>query len=66
MFAGLPVIASRVGGIPGIVVDGLTESLVNLQRPDQLAAAPKELLASGDLRRDFGSADWQRALDPFW
>lgn len=43
MAAGLPVVATRVGGTPEVVVEGTTGLLVEPARPDQLAAALVEL-----------------------
>jgi glycosyltransferase involved in cell wall biosynthesis len=39
MRAGLPVIATRVGGIPETVEDGVTGTLIDADSPSQLAAA---------------------------
>ncbi|HSV36906.1 MAG TPA: glycosyltransferase family 4 protein [Ramlibacter sp.] len=39
MRAGLPVVATRVGGIPEAVEDGVTGRLVDVDSPSQLAAA---------------------------
>lgn len=38
MRAGLPVIATRVGGIPEVVEDGVTGKLIDVDSPSQLAA----------------------------
>jgi glycosyltransferase involved in cell wall biosynthesis len=51
MEAGKPVVATRVGGVPDLVVDGLNGLLVEPQNPDALAAA------IGDLLRDPGRAE---------
>jgi len=51
MAGGRPVVASRVGGIPEVVVDGRTGILVPSQDPNALAAAVRNLLedpARGD------------------
>ena len=45
MAAGVPVVATAVGGVPELVVDGETGLLVEPGRPDLLAAALSELLA---------------------
>jgi glycosyltransferase involved in cell wall biosynthesis len=50
MRAGLPVVASRVGGIPEAVVDGVTGLLVDPDSPSQLAAALRSVDAA-TLRR---------------
>ena len=39
MASGVPVVATRVGGVPEVVSDGATGILVDPMRPDQLAAA---------------------------
>jgi glycosyltransferase involved in cell wall biosynthesis len=44
MAAGLPVVATRVGGIPEVVTDGVTGLLVAPDNPDALAAALLRLL----------------------
>ena len=43
MRAGLPVIATRVGGIPEAVVDGITGRLIDVDAPLQLAAVLERL-----------------------
>jgi glycosyltransferase involved in cell wall biosynthesis len=66
---GVPVVASRVGGLPDIVRDGETGLLVEPSRPDALAAAILRLLGDADLRTRFGRAarlDVQRfSLDAY-
>jgi glycosyltransferase involved in cell wall biosynthesis len=54
MAAELPVVASRVGGMPELVLDGVTGLLVEPGDPDELAAAIDRLVADGDLRRSLG------------
>jgi glycosyltransferase involved in cell wall biosynthesis len=56
MAAGLPVVASRVGGIPELVVDGETGFLVPPGDPDGLAEAIDRLLGDAGLRERFGAA----------
>jgi len=56
MDAGLPVVASRVGGIPEVVRDGETGLLVPAGDSDALAHAMARLLADVDGRRRMGEA----------
>ena len=53
---GLPVVASRVGGIPEVVVDGETGLLVPKEDPAALAAALGRLVADPGLRARLGQA----------
>lgn len=57
----LPVVATRVGGIPEVVDDGVTGLLVDPKAPDQLADAVQKLLANPSQRRRMGRAARQRA-----
>jgi glycosyltransferase involved in cell wall biosynthesis len=70
MAAGLPVVGSRVGGVPELVVDGETGLLVEPGNAGELAAAIDRLLADPGLRVQLGEAGRERvqrhfALDPF-
>jgi glycosyltransferase involved in cell wall biosynthesis len=56
MGAGLPVIASRVAGIPEVVEDGINGLLVNPGDAAQLAAALTRVLESTELRLRLASA----------
>jgi glycosyltransferase involved in cell wall biosynthesis len=61
MAAGLPVVASDVGGVHELVVGGETGLLVRPGDPDELAAALRALLADRELRRRLGDAGRARA-----
>ena len=61
MAAELPVVASRVGGLPELVVDGETGLLVEPGDPNALAAALERLVGDQDLRRRLGAAGRARA-----
>jgi glycosyltransferase involved in cell wall biosynthesis len=54
MERGLPIVASRVGGVPEIVHDGENGLLIDPERPDQLKAAILRLRAAKALRRKLG------------
>ena len=64
MAAGLPVVASRVGGIPEIVDDGRTGLLVPAGAPDRLADALRTLREDSALARRFG-AEGRRRVERF-
>ena len=61
MAYGLPVVATRGGGVPEIVVDGKTGLLVDRDDSSQLAAAISQLLTDNKLRTDMGQAARERA-----
>lgn len=62
MAAGLPVVASRVGGIPAMVKEGETGLLVDPGDIGQLAAALVQLATNRDAARKLGeeAAKWAR------
>jgi len=53
---GVPIVASRAGGIPEIVRDGLNGILVDPGDPSALADAVNRLLGDDDLRSGMGSS----------
>lgn len=53
MACGVPVVATNVGGIPEVVIDGETGYLRPAGNPDELANAVLELLASSERRASF-------------
>jgi sugar transferase (PEP-CTERM/EpsH1 system associated) len=56
MASGLPVVASRVGGIPELVVDGATGTLVPAGDPEQLAIALASYISDSARARLHGAA----------
>jgi glycosyltransferase involved in cell wall biosynthesis len=65
MAAGLPVVATRVGGIPSAVSEGVTGYLVEPRDPEALGERLHELLRNATLRRVMGKAGRARAHDLF-
>lgn len=61
MALGRPVVATRAGGIPAVVGDGQTGSLVPPNDPPALARAVSELLKDPGLRQRMGEAGCRRA-----
>lgn len=61
----LPVIATNVGGIPEIVVDGETGILIEPNKPDELANALLDLLNNPKRRYYFGKSGRKRVEDKF-
>ncbi len=53
---GLPVVATRVGGLPGVVVDGVTGRIVPPEDPEAMAGAIAALLEDPALRATMGQA----------
>jgi glycosyltransferase involved in cell wall biosynthesis len=65
MAAGLPVVASNVGGVPEVVVDGHTGLLVPPGDPQSLAEAIERLLEDPALSRRLGEAGQLRVAEHF-
>ncbi|MHB2021015.1 MAG: glycosyltransferase family 4 protein [Candidatus Xenobia bacterium] len=63
MAAGLPVVASRVGGLTDVVHDGVTGVLVPPQNPAALAAGIRQILADPGRAEAMGAAGRQRAQE---
>lgn len=63
MVTGRPVIGSRIGGIPDIIVDGETGILVPPADPVNLRQAIKQLLDNAELRDRLGQAGQQRVVE---
>jgi glycosyltransferase involved in cell wall biosynthesis len=66
MAAGTPVIATRVGGIPEMVVDGETGVLVPPHDPGALTATLEQLLGAPERLAAMGAAGRKRLIDQDW
>jgi glycosyltransferase involved in cell wall biosynthesis len=65
MLAGLPVVATDVGGLAELVVPGETGILIRPDAPHELAAAVAHLLGDENERRTLGRRGRARALECF-
>src|SRR6185503_19439683 len=60
-----PIVASRVGGIPEVVVDGKTGFLVPPKDPEQLAAAIVRMMKDRAAATAMGNAGYTRVTERF-
>lgn len=65
MACGLPVVATRVGGIPELVISGKNGLLVEPGQTDQLAEALITLAKDGALRQSMGEAGYALAREKY-
>lgn len=65
MVAGLPVVATSVGGVPEVVEHLVTGMLVESGGAQAMADAMQKLAESQELRRMFGEAGRRRAVQRF-
>jgi glycosyltransferase involved in cell wall biosynthesis len=61
----LPIIATRVGAVPEIVVDGVTGRVVPPEHPTALADAIVGMLADSSFRRSAGAGGLDRLIQHF-
>ncbi len=65
MASGLPIVATRVGGVDEVVVDGVTGTLVEPSNPAALAQALRGYVEDESLRRRHGEAGRERVEQHF-
>lgn len=65
MAAGLPIVATNVGGNPEVIVNGTTGILVPPKRPVEMAEAIYNLLSDKKLAREMGEAGKRRVFEKF-
>ncbi len=61
----VPVVATRVGGMQDVVLDGQTGILVEPENPKELASAISRLLSDPSLRSEMGKAGKMRVVNQF-
>lgn len=61
----VPVVAARAGGIPEVVIDGVTGVLAEVGDVDAMAHAALEILRNRDLYQRMGQAARRRAVEQF-
>jgi glycosyltransferase involved in cell wall biosynthesis len=65
MDCGLPVVATRVGGVPEAVIDGQTGLLVESRNVEQLCSAIERMIVDAAFRAAAGQDGLSRARDVF-
>jgi glycosyltransferase involved in cell wall biosynthesis len=65
MAAGLPIVSTAVGGIPGVVIENETALLVSPGNPVELAKACLALLHNKELAGKFGEAGRKRVFEKY-
>ncbi|HLA40231.1 MAG TPA: glycosyltransferase, partial [Candidatus Glassbacteria bacterium] len=65
MAAGVPVIATKVGGTPEVIEDGVSGLLVPPSDSEALARAMRSLIENPELARRYGQAGKQRIAEHF-
>jgi L-malate glycosyltransferase len=61
MACGVPVVASRVGGLPEVVVDGKTGLLFDLEQPDEAVNSSLSLLSDPPRHKHMSESAYQHA-----
>jgi len=65
MYMGLPCVATKVGGVSEVVVDGITGILVPPADSSALAEAVSKILNNPQMAQEFGEAGRNRVLENF-
>ena len=65
MACGLPIIASKVGGLPDLITEGLNGLLIDYGCPDQIAKSIERLITNPALRVTMGRRGYERAVQGF-
>lgn len=65
MAQGKPIIATRAGGVPEVIQDGVNGLLVNPEDPAELAGAMERLMQDADLRERLGAEGFRIVRERF-
>lgn len=65
MAVSCPVVASAAGGVPEIVIDGVTGILVPPKDTDAMADAMVEIMLNNERRASLGEAGYARVIEHF-
>jgi glycosyltransferase involved in cell wall biosynthesis len=65
MASAMAIVATRVGGLPDLVIDGENGVLVEPGRPDQMASAILGLAADEETRYSMQQKSYQFAIERF-
>jgi glycosyltransferase involved in cell wall biosynthesis len=65
MVCGLPIVASRVGGLPDLIQDGINGILVEPGKPEQLASALNKLANDHQLCVSMGKVGYQLVYEGY-
>ena len=65
MAMGIPVVATRAGGIPEVIRDGIEGILVDSRQPSSLASALLKMGRDLELRRKIGAQGRKRIISDF-
>jgi glycosyltransferase involved in cell wall biosynthesis len=65
MACGLPIVATRVGGLPDIIQDGINGILVEIGKPEQLASALCKLANDHQLCVSMGNVGYQLVCEQY-
>ncbi len=63
MASALPIVATRVGGIPDIVTEGINGLLVDAGQPEQLADAIHKLYVDNELNHEMRRQSYRYAAE---
>lgn len=66
MAAGLPIVATNVGGIPDIVEEGVNGYLVNAKNPEEIAERVVILLQDDEMREEISANNREKAESYTW